>query len=72
MRTNIEIDEALMQRAMRASGVTTKRAAVEAALQMVVRLKAQEGLRALRGQVAWEGDLDAMRLDRDGSTTGAA
>ena len=64
MRTNIELDDELMKKAMRASGTTTKRAAVEAALQLMVRLKAQEGARRLRGTVEWDGDLNTMRERR--------
>ncbi len=63
MRTNIEIDDKLMARAMRSSGATTKKAVVETALQLLVKLKAQEGMRRFRGKVKWEGDLDAMRRD---------
>ena len=64
MRTNIEIDDQLMQAALKATGAPTKRAAVEEALRTVVRLGAQARLRELRGEVAWEGDLDRMRRDR--------
>lgn len=64
MRTNIVIDDDLMVKAMAASGAATKKAVVEEALQLMVRFKAQEkALKALRGKVKWEGDLDAMRLD---------
>lgn len=49
---------------MKASGSKTKRAAVEAALQLLVRLKKQEGIRALRGKVQWDGDLDELRRSR--------
>jgi Arc/MetJ family transcription regulator len=51
MRTNIVIDDRLMQRAMRASGLKTKRAAVEAGLELLIRVKAQAGVRRLRGKV---------------------
>ncbi|MPZ19204.1 MAG: type II toxin-antitoxin system VapB family antitoxin [Luteitalea sp.] len=64
MRTNIEIDDRLMKQAMRASGSKTKRAVVDAALRLLVQTKAQVGVRRLRGRVAWQGDLDASRLDR--------
>ena len=64
MRTNIVIDDDLMNRAMRASGARTKRETVEAALRLLVRLKAQEGMRELRGKLHWEGDLKAMRRNR--------
>jgi Arc/MetJ family transcription regulator len=64
MRTNIEIDDKLMRQAMKATGATTKKAAVEAALHKVVQLKKQEGIKKLRGKVQWVGDLDAMREGR--------
>ena len=64
MRTNIEIDDKLMKQAMKATGATTKRAAVEASLHLAVRLKAQEGIRTLRGKVKWEGNLNEMRQGR--------
>jgi len=61
MRTNIEIDDKLMKQAMKASGASTKKAAVEQALQLLVKIKAQEGIRKLFGKVEWEGDLDWSR-----------
>jgi len=64
MRTNIDIDDKLMKQAMKATGATTKKAAVEAALRQVVQLKKQAKIRDLFGKVQWEGDLDAMREGR--------
>lgn len=64
MRTNIEIDDKLMTAALKATGARTKKAAVEEALRTVVRLGDQARLRDLRGQIGWEGNLDAMRRDR--------
>jgi Arc/MetJ family transcription regulator len=58
MRTNIEIDDELMTKTMAATNTTTKKAAVEASMHLAVRLKAQEGLRALRGKVFWRGHDD--------------
>lgn len=63
MRTNIVIDDALMAQAMRASGLRTKREAVELGLQTLVRLGEQAQARALRGKLDWVGDLDVMRTD---------
>ena len=63
MRTNIVIDDRLMRDALRATGVKTKREAVELGLRTIVRLNRQRELRRLRGKVDWQGDLDAMRLD---------
>jgi Arc/MetJ family transcription regulator len=64
MRTNIEIDDDLIKEAMRHSGARTKKAAVEAGLQLLVKTYAQTGIRELRGKVQWEGDLDQSRLGR--------
>ena len=64
MRTNIEIDAKLMMQAMKASGMATKRAAVEAGLALLVRSHAQEGIRKLFGKVKFYPDYDykAMRI----------
>jgi Arc/MetJ family transcription regulator len=64
MRTNIEIDDKLMSRAMALSAKTAKKAVVEEALRLVVQLKKQEGILKLFGKVHWEGDLDEMRASR--------
>jgi len=64
MRTNIVINDRLIKEAMRASGLTTKRDTVEAGLKLLIRVKAQTGIRRLRGRVAWEGNLDEMRAGR--------
>lgn len=64
MRTNIVIDDKLMKDTLRATGLKTKREAVELALRTLLRLRQQEGIRRLRGKLAWEGDLEAMRSDR--------
>jgi Arc/MetJ family transcription regulator len=68
MRTNIVIDDRLMKRAMRVSGASTKREAVQRGLELMVRLAEQEKLiRSARGKLRWEGDLAAMRRDRRSS-----
>jgi len=64
MRTNIEIDDALMREAMEAAGTTTKKATVEAGLRMLIATGAQAGIRELRGRVKWEGNLDVSRRGR--------
>jgi len=63
MRTNIVIDDKLMRDAIRATGVKTKREAVDLGLRTLLRLKKQSEIRRLRGKVDWHGDLDAMRQD---------
>ena len=64
MRTNIEIDDALMEKAIRLAGVETKKAAVEEGLRLLVRTRAQVAMKGLRGKVKWVGDLDQLRRGR--------
>ncbi len=51
MRTDIDIDDALMAAAQEATGLPTKRAVVEEGLRTLVRLREQQGIRALRGRI---------------------
>jgi Arc/MetJ family transcription regulator len=64
MRTNVVIDDDLMAQAIASSGLTTKKAVIEEALRTLIRLKTQEGVRQLRGQLHWEGDLNELREGR--------
>jgi Arc/MetJ family transcription regulator len=64
MRTNIDIDDRLMRQAMRSSTARTKRAVVEEALRLLIQTRGQSSLRRLRGKVAWTGDIDTSRLER--------
>ena len=61
MRTNIEIDNKLMNEAIKISGLKTKKETVELGLKTLVRLKKQENIRRFRGRLEWTGDLDDMR-----------
>jgi len=63
MRTNIIIDDELMDEAKKLSGLRTKRAVVENGLRLLIQLKKQERLKQLRGKLKWVGDLDEMRRD---------
>jgi Arc/MetJ family transcription regulator len=63
MRTNIVIDDKLMRDTLRATGLKTKREAVEEGLRTLLHLKKQERIRRLRGKLHWRGDLNAMRSD---------
>jgi Arc/MetJ family transcription regulator len=64
MRTNIVIDDKLMADTLRATGLKTKREAVELGLRTLLRLRQQAEIKKLRGKITWEGDLDAMRRER--------
>jgi Arc/MetJ family transcription regulator len=70
MRTNIVIDDALMQQAMQAAGANSKREAVDMGLRALVQLSQQAEFRAFRGKLRWEGALDNQRLD-DPTTPGS-
>lgn len=63
MRTNIEIDDRLMADTLAATGLKSKREAVELGLKTLLRLKRQEEIRHVRGKLNWQGDLDEMRRD---------
>ncbi|PID64499.1 MAG: DUF2191 domain-containing protein [Gammaproteobacteria bacterium] len=63
MRTNIVIDDTLMNEAIKATGAKTKKEAVELGLKTIVQLKKQEKIKRYRGKLSWEGNLDDMRRD---------
>ena len=61
MRTNIVIDDELMAKAIKASGLATKKEVVEQGLKLIIQRSNQQAIRELRGKLKWEGDLDKMR-----------
>ncbi len=61
MRTNIEIDDSLMADALKATGLSTKKEVVELGLKALIKLNKQASIRALRGKLKWEGNLEEMR-----------
>ena len=63
MRTNIVIDDKLMSDTLKATGLKTKREAVELGLKTLLRLNKQQEIKRLRGRIRWEGDLEKMRRD---------
>ena len=65
MRTNIVIDDSLMQEAQFISGIKTKKGVVEEALKTFIQLHQQSAVRELRGKLNWEGDLANMREMED-------
>ena len=64
MRTSIVIDDKLMADVLRATGLRTKREVVELGLKTLLRLHHQADIKALRGSVTWEGNIDALRRDK--------
>ena len=64
MRTNIVIDDTLMNLALKITGLKTKKEVVEEALKILLKVKNQSQLKTLRGKLNWEGDIDNMRTDK--------
>ena len=64
MRTNIVLDEKLIERAQKLTGIKTKRAVVQEALRTLILLREQAEVRQYRGKLKWAGDLDEMRQSR--------
>ena len=64
MRTNIVIDDELMNEAMALSHIRTKKGVVETGLKLLVQIKKQEKIKGLRGKLKWDSDLNEMRLDQ--------
>lgn len=63
MRTTIEIDDKLMQDALKATGVITKQEVTELVLKALLLLNMQSELKEFRGKLVWKGDLEGMRQD---------
>lgn len=63
MRTNIVIDDDLMEEALKVSQLKTKKDAVEEGLRLLVQRKKQEQVKNLKGMLRWRGDLEQMRTD---------
>jgi Arc/MetJ family transcription regulator len=61
MRTNIDVDDALLAEAMAAAGLTTKKATVEEALRVLVRQYRRRRAIGDMAGLGWEGDLDTLR-----------
>ena len=64
MRTNIEIDDAVLHEAQELIGAATKREAVDVALRELVARHRRIGILDLRGRVRWEGSLEDSRRGR--------
>jgi len=64
MRTNIVLDDELIERAQELTGIKTKREVVHEALRLLILLNEQKQVRALRGKLPWDGDLNEQRRSR--------
>jgi hypothetical protein len=71
MRTNIDIDDALMAEAQKASGLPTKKQTVEQALRLMIRLRQQQEVDVAFGKYRWRGNLGRSRKGRGPSSSGS-
>jgi len=63
-RTNIDLDDRLIRRARKLTGLRTKKAVVHRALENLVRAEARKGILKFYGSGIWQGDLKTMRRSR--------
>jgi Arc/MetJ family transcription regulator len=63
-RTNIVIDESLVKKALKATGLKTRRELVDYALRELIRRESQKKILDLKGKVTWQGEIKAMRQGR--------
>ena len=63
MRTNIVLDDTLMNKALKIGGLKTKKATKESALRLFIQIKGQLKIKKLKGKIHWEGNLEEMRRD---------
>ena len=64
MRTNIVLEDKLIERAQKLTGIKTKREVVHEALRLLILLKEQAGVRTMRGKLPWDGNLNDQRRSR--------
>ena len=64
MRTNVVINDDLMESALKVSGLRTKKDAIEEGLKLLVQVQRQKEIRGFRGKLKWSANLDEMRLDK--------
>jgi Arc/MetJ family transcription regulator len=63
-RTNVVLDDKLVAKCQKATGIKTRRALIQHALEELLRQKNQKRILELKGKIHWEGDLDAWREGR--------
>jgi len=64
MRTNIVLDDNLINQARKLSGIKTKREVIHEALRIFVQIQEQSRIKSLRGKLHWEGDINELRENR--------
>jgi Arc/MetJ family transcription regulator len=61
MRTNIELDDTLVKRAMDLTKISTKKALINKALEELIKSNTRKGMLKFMDSGIWEGDLKEMR-----------
>jgi Arc/MetJ family transcription regulator len=64
MRTNIVIDDELINKVIEYTGLKTKKEAVNFALRELIERKERKEILRFKGKLNWEGDLEEMRRNR--------
>ena len=64
-RTNIILDEKLVDACLKTTGIKTQKALIDHALRELLRYENQTKLLELKGKVTWNGDLDEWRTGRN-------
>jgi Arc/MetJ family transcription regulator len=64
MKTHVDVDATVLQEVMRIGNFSSKKTAINTALAEYLRKLKRLDLLAMRGNVPWVGDLDALRADR--------
>ena len=63
-RTNVVLDDGLVAKCQRATGIKTRRALIDHALRELLRHESQSKILELKGKIHWEGDLASSRKGR--------
>jgi Arc/MetJ family transcription regulator len=63
MRTNVVLDDNLIDTALKLTGFRTKKKAIEEGLKLLIQVNKQRKIKQYRGKLSWTGDLDDMRSD---------
>lgn len=66
-RTVIDIEDDVLEKAQKLTGIQKKVDVVNLALKKLVEQKEIEKILALKGKIKWEGNLEEMRAGRSGS-----
>ena len=64
MRTNVVVNDDLMNKAKKITGLKTKRAVIEKGLDMIISVYEQNEILKYKGKLKWEGNMDKMRERR--------